>query len=83
MDGKGRAIDNILIKRFQLNIKYKKFYLEKSDSGLELFHKVMEYMKFYNTVRPHQRNQWKSTGRPLSFLVSLSWAIPGNYLICE
>jgi putative transposase len=51
MDGKGCAIDNIFIERFWRNIKYEKIYLDPSDNGLDLYHKIKEYMKFYNMKR--------------------------------
>lgn len=59
MDGKGRAIDNIFIERFWLSLKYEKIYLEPCDNGLELYHKIKDYMKFYNMERPHQRLGYK------------------------
>jgi len=59
MDGKGRAIDNIFIERFWRNIKYEKIYLEPSDDGLELYGKIKDYMKFYNTERLHQSLGYK------------------------
>ena len=59
MDGKGRAIDNIFIERFWRNIKYEKLYLEPSENGLELYEKIKDYMKFYNTQRPHQSLAYK------------------------
>lgn len=59
MDGKGRAIDNIFIERFWRNIKQEKIYLEPSDNGLELYHKVKKYMKYYNMERPHQSLKYK------------------------
>ena len=59
MDGKGRAIDNIFIERFWRNIKYEKLYLEPSENGLELYHKIKDYMKFYNAERPHQSLEYK------------------------
>lgn len=59
MDGKGLAIDNIFIERFWRNLKYEKIYLEPSDSGLELYHKIKDYMKFYNMERPHQGLAYK------------------------
>ncbi len=59
MDGKGRAIDNIFIERFWRNIKYEKLYLEPSDNGLELYHKIKDYMKYYNLERPHQGLEYK------------------------
>lgn len=60
MDGKGRAIDNIFIERFWRNLKYEKIYLEPSSNGLELYHKIKDYMKFYNTERPHQSLEYKT-----------------------
>ncbi|WP_298653812.1 IS3 family transposase, partial [uncultured Proteiniphilum sp.] len=54
MDGKGRAIDNIFIERFWRSLKHEKIYLEPSDNGLELYHKIKDYMEFYNRERPHQ-----------------------------
>ena len=59
MDGKGRAIDYIFIDRFWRNIKYEKLYLEPSDNGLELYHKLRDYMKYYNLERPHQGLKYK------------------------
>jgi putative transposase len=59
MDGKGRAIDNIFTERFRRNIKYGKLYLEPSENGLELYHKIKDYMKFYNAERPHQSPEYK------------------------
>jgi putative transposase len=77
MDGKRRAIDNIFIERFWRNIKYEKLYLEPSDNGLELYHKIKDYMKYYNQERPIRdwniKGRWKCTGRPLSFLSSYKY----------
>ena len=52
MDAKGRTIDDIFIERFWRKIKYEKIYLEPSNKGLELYHKIKEYIKFYNMERP-------------------------------
>jgi putative transposase len=59
MDGKGRAIDNIFIERFWRSLKYEKIYLEPSDNGLELYHKIKDYMNFYHMERPHQGLEYK------------------------
>ncbi len=59
MDGKGRAIDNIFIERFWRSLKYEKIYLEPSDNSLELYHKIKDYMNFYNMERPHQGLEYK------------------------
>lgn len=48
-----KLLDNF-IERFWRNIKYEKIYLEPSDNGLELYHKIRDYIKFYNMERSHQ-----------------------------
>ncbi|RNC66570.1 hypothetical protein D7D25_03640 [Proteiniphilum sp. X52] len=60
MDGKGRAIDNIFIERFWRSLKYEKIHLEPSDNGLELYHKIKDYMEFYNRKSPHQSLGYKT-----------------------
>ena len=60
MDGKGRAIDNIYIERFWRSIKYENIYLHAYENGLTLYKAVNEYMKFYNTKRPHQNLNYKT-----------------------
>ena len=37
MDGKGRALDNILIERFWRTLKYEDVYLKRYESGSALF----------------------------------------------
>ncbi len=59
MDGKGQAIANIFTERLRRNIKHEKIYLEPSSNGLELYHKIKNYMKFYNAERPHQSLEYK------------------------
>lgn len=84
MDGKGRAIDNIFIERFWRNIKYEKLYLEPSENGLELYHKIKDYMKFYNAERPHQSLEYKKPEQiyflAAQFLDSPNWASQGTNL---
>jgi putative transposase len=84
MDGKGRAIDNIFIERFWRNIKYAKIYFEPSSNGLELYHKIKNYMKFSNAERPHQSLEYKTTEQMYLlvtyFLNSPNWASQGNNL---
>jgi putative transposase len=53
MDGKGRALDNVYIERFWRSLKQEKIYLNPPNGGLDLFHKVQEYVHFYNTERRH------------------------------
>jgi len=54
MDGKGRAIDNIVIERFWRNIKYEDIYVREYPSLQELKRGVFNYMETYNHVRIHQ-----------------------------
>lgn len=54
MDGKGRATDNIYIERLWRSIKYENLYLHSYENGLELYHGIKKYFKFYNTERRHQ-----------------------------
>lgn len=53
MASKGRALDNIYIERFWRSLKYEKIYLQPPNGGLDLTHKVREYVNFYNSVRRH------------------------------
>ena len=53
MDGKGRAIDNIIIERFWRTIKYENIYLNEYRSMLELKSGLVEYLNFYNFERNH------------------------------
>ena len=53
MDGKGRAIDNIIIERFWRTIKYENIYLNEYRSMSELKSGVEEYVNFYNFERSH------------------------------
>ena len=54
MDGKGRAIDNIIIERFWRSIKYELIYLNPVDTVKELKDLIKNYIAFYNHKRPHQ-----------------------------
>ena len=54
MDGRGRATDDIYIERFWRSIKYENIYLNAYEDGLELWHGIDGYIRFYNTKRPHQ-----------------------------
>jgi putative transposase len=53
-DGRGRALDNIFIERFWRSLKYEEVYLKQYANGKEAFQGIGEYMKFYNSERPHQ-----------------------------
>jgi putative transposase len=53
MDGKGRAIDNILLKDYggQSNTR---MYIYKHTDGISLYRGLKDYFEFYNTRRLHQ-----------------------------
>lgn len=53
MDGKGRAIDNVYIERFFRTIKYEKIYLEKPETGGELYQICAQFIEYYNERRDH------------------------------
>lgn len=53
MDGKGRAIDNVYIERFFRTIKYEKIYLERPETGDELYQICAQFIQYYNERRDH------------------------------
>lgn len=54
MDGKGRAIDNVMIERYWRSYKYEMVYLHCINDGCQLNVFTKNYVRFYNTIRPHQ-----------------------------
>lgn len=54
MDGKGRATDNSRTERFFRALKYECIYLNEFGNPRELRKGITQYIKFYNTERPHQ-----------------------------
>jgi putative transposase len=54
MDGKGRALDNILTERLWRTIKYEEVYLKAYASPREARQELGRYLYFYNYERPHQ-----------------------------
>ncbi len=55
MDGEGRAMDNIFIKRLWRSVKYEESYIKEFQSVEELRNSLKEYFHFYNHERPHQK----------------------------
>ncbi len=53
MDGKGRALDNIVIERFWRTIKYADIYLKDYRSPIETSEGIGKYIEKYNMRRPH------------------------------
>jgi putative transposase len=54
MDGKGRAMDNIMVERLWRSVKYEEVYLKDYESVTELVEALRAYFEFYNHERPHQ-----------------------------
>ncbi len=53
MDGKGRWMDNVFIERLWRSLKYECVYLHAWDRGSEARAGINEWLRFYNTERPH------------------------------
>ena len=59
MDGRGRWADNIYVERLWRTIKYELVYLHRFETVDEARKEVADYIKFYNTIRPHQSLQYR------------------------
>ena len=53
MDGKGRAMDNIMVERLWRTVKYEEVYLKEYTTVKELVASLKQYFYFYNAERPH------------------------------
>jgi len=62
MDGKGRAMDNIMIERLWRTVKYEEVYLKEYTDVAELKAALKKYFHFYNYDRPHKSLGGKSPG---------------------
>ena len=54
MDGRGWALDNILIERFWRSIQYEEIYLYDYATPREVRRAIAAYIAFYNHERRHQ-----------------------------
>ena len=54
MDGKGRAMDNIMVERLWRSVKYEDIYVKDYGGVQELVSGLRTYFEFYNHERPHQ-----------------------------
>ena len=54
MDGKGRAIDNVMIERLWRSVKYEEIYLKSYASGADCYDGLKAYFHYYTHERPHQ-----------------------------
>ncbi len=53
MDGKGRALDNVVVERFWRSLKYEEVYIKDYNSMTECRKGIAEYITKYNGFRPH------------------------------
>lgn len=60
MDGKGRALDNIITERLWRSLKYEEVYLKEYQTPREARKEIGNYLDFYNHERPHQSLGYKT-----------------------
>jgi putative transposase len=60
MDGKGRALDNIITERLWRTIKYEEVYLHDYAGPKEAGARLTNYLSFYNHERPHQSLDYRT-----------------------
>ena len=60
MDGRGRALDNIMVERLWRSVKYEEVYLKDYGTPREAFLGLQSYFRFYNEERPHQSLGYKT-----------------------
>lgn len=62
-DGRGRALDNVMIERLWRSVKYEEVYLKDYRSGDDCYQGLQEYFRFYGHERRHQalenRTPWE------------------------
>ena len=62
-DGRGRALDNVMVERLWRSVKYEDIYLRDYGDPTEARTGLGQYFGFYNTERPHQgldyRTPWE------------------------
>lgn len=56
MDGKGRAIDNVMIERLWRSYKYEYLYISVQSDGRILKQQTAHWMDYYNTRRVHSHH---------------------------
>lgn len=54
MDGKGRAIDNVMIERLWRTVKYENIYLMDYATGADCHEGLQAYFQYYSHERRHQ-----------------------------
>ena len=75
MDGKGRAVDNIMIERLWRTVKYEEIYLKDYSSVLDLIRSLKIYFDFYNTERSHSSLSDRTPAEAYDLGFSISEAV--------
>lgn len=60
MDGRGRALDNVLMERLWRTVKYEDIYLKDYDRPPEAEAGLKAYFRFYCRERPHQSLDYRT-----------------------
>jgi putative transposase len=60
MDGRGRALDNVLVERLWRTVKYEEIYLHPYADGLDAETRLRKYFTFYCQERPHQALDYRT-----------------------
>ena len=74
MDGKGRAMDNIMVERLWRSVKYEGVYTKEYLNVTELVQGLKKYFYFYNNERPHQNLGYKTPFEVYSDAASIALA---------
>lgn len=61
-DGRGRALDNVIVERFWRTVKYEDIYLRDYAGVPEARAGLGDYIEFYNWERPHQSLEDRTPG---------------------
>ncbi len=74
MDGKGRALDNIVIERFWRTLKQDEIYMHEYKNMQEARDRINRFVEEYNSIRPHQSLNGKTTD--MVYYGELGQAVP-------
>src|SRR5512135_696834 len=61
-DGRGRALDNVLVERRWRSVKYEDIYIKEYERVPELESGLRSYFWFYDEERPHQSLDYRTPG---------------------
>ena len=81
MDGRGRALDNIITERFWRSIKYEEVYLNEYSSPREARTGIKQYIEFYNDTRLHQSLGYQTPFSRLLFINPFYKLVPKDRFV--